>query len=214
MKIIAPTNQHQVYAEWLKRELYRVKPILPPDQVSMIENPNLKSVEENRKREAMLLHEYKRSNILEELPTQLVWYEATIGGEDLEKLFLLPVWDWFLDSGQTFQLINVPSHLSPKRGHRLRRMPNHHQKIEMMPFSINNNMFALIMIASKPNGLYTIIEGTHCAVKLFMINKLIGTRCFLGLTDDLSKCYWSIERTDLQTHLESLKQMVDFGLMW
>lgn len=213
MKMIRSTNKYYVYAEWLKRELYRVKPGLTESEIFIIENPDLESLEENRKREVLLLSKYNRSQIIEKLPAQLDWYEAIIEEEDVERLFLLPTWDWFLDSGQTFQLIRVPSHLSPIRGHRFLMMPNHHKKIERIPLS-ENSQPVFIAIASKQNGPYTIIEGTHCAIKFLMMNRLIGTRCFLGLCDDLSRCYWSIEREDIQTHLESLRQMVNLGIMW
>jgi hypothetical protein len=216
MIIISHTDKHRVYAEWLKSELYRRKVLASVEEISLIENPDLRNDDQNAKREMLLLREYNRAPILHRLPAAIDWNEVRTEAEDTEKLFLLPVFDWYLDSGRTFRLADVAGHLSPHRGSRIPGVTitgSHWQKIAAMALP-QEGLGYLIVISTRTDGPYTIIDGVHRAVKRLLDNNLTGASCFLGLAGDLSQCSWSIERDDLQKHLQGLDKLVEQGIIW
>ena len=120
MKIINPTSKHHMYAAWLKSELFRMKTDLTPEQIKLIEQPNFDNPDENEQRKHLLFTVYGRSAILDKIPTELDWFEAEIENKDSSGIFILPVFDWFMDTGGNFQLTNVQRHLSPNRGYCLK----------------------------------------------------------------------------------------------
>lgn len=204
---------------WLKSELYRMRPNLTSEEVKIIEEPDLANVEQNKKREDILLHRYGRSAIIDKLPTQMDWFEVKIERADAEKFFILPVWDWFLDTGKTFKLEDIPISLSSRRGHKLpnysqEAITHHYRKVTEMLLSPGSNLGELIMISSTKSGPFTIIDGTHSSATLLKNGKLQGTKGFLGIADDLSQCIWSIERADLGIHIATLNQWADQGIIW
>ena len=93
-----------MYAAWLKSELFRMKPDLTSEQIKLIEQADLDSPQENSERENLIFNVYGRSAILDKVPSSLDWFEGEIESDDLENIFILPVFDWYLDTGGTFEL--------------------------------------------------------------------------------------------------------------
>ncbi len=219
MRSIQITEDHHVYSKWLKSELYRVKTDLSTSEIELVENPNLQNLEDNVARKNLLWNKYGRSAILSPLPQNITWHEVVIEVDDIEKMYILPVFDWFMDTGRTFKLKDTTDNLAPNRGYNirpdLRGSVVHHQKIEEMSISENNNYSDIVIISSgltdKP---YTIIDGTHRSTFLYKNNNLTGTKAFLGIAHDLSSYIWSIERSSMNNDLRELNQLADNGLLW
>lgn len=218
MNIIDHADKNRVYETWLKSELYRINNKLSDEEIRIIENPDLENDEENRKREYILLYKYNRSAIIDKLPNVVNWYEVEIEESDVDNLFILPALDWFMDTGRTFKLKNTIANLSPYRGHKLAHYPKmsitHHQKIKKMFFYPKDTFKDIIMISSSNNGPFTIIDGTHRSVVLLNENRLSNTKGFLGITDNLSQCFWSIERADIKKYILLLNQLADQRIIW
>lgn len=217
MKARKSTTKHHVYLGWLRSELYRKKDELSDDELSIIEQPDLKDDKENAARETLLLHKYGRSAIIDKLPGQIVWHEAIVEKKSKDKMFILPVLDWFMDTGKTFQLKDVETNLSSKRGHRLPNyphMPNHHKKIYEIVNSKKPATGRIIAISTSTDGPYTVIDGTHRSSALDIQGKLHNAPAFLGVAENLSNCIWSIERKDIDTEIMKFNSCANSGLIW
>lgn len=218
MIIVKSSDKNRVYLAWLKSELYRVRSKLTDEEIRFIETPDMENEDENRRREQILLYKYGRIAILERLPSKIDWFETEIEQEDIDEIYIVPVWDWFLDTGKTFKMTRALDHMSKHRGHRIPDQPQititHHEKVEKMFLSEDNPQDITMISSSIKDSPFTIIEGVHRSITLYKKNKLQGTKGFLGISDELSGCMWSIERTDMQGHINGLNQLVDAGIIW
>ncbi len=212
MIVIQNSDKSRVIHIWLKGELYRVKNNLTKEEIDLVENANFLEEGQNKGREDLLLSKYSRSAIFDKLPQDIVWFEIQIEEKDLDRMYLIPVWDWYLDSGKTFQLKQVSNNISPSR-----RMPiseTHYGKIDQIIASGSDDLDGIIMISSSTNGPFTIIEGTHRSAALLKKNKLTGTRGCLGISRHVTNCFWSIERDDINQYMYNLKQSAEAGEIW
>ncbi len=219
MKVIKASHKKHVYSKWLQSELYRMKNKLSKEDIEIIEKPNLEDDVENRRRENLLFDKYGRSAILEKLPSEITWHEVAIEEEDIGKLYLIPVFDWFMDTGRTFKLENTVKHLSPNRGFNLAEDNKgavvHHDKAEIIAKLQQKNLDDIVMIStSLKDKPITIIDGTHRSAFLIRNNNLVGTKGFLGIASNLSDCLWSIERASMQNDLQELSQYAAIGMLW
>lgn len=218
MIVLNPASKHKVISAWLKSELYRKRSELTPEEISLIETTNLDNEEENQRRENLLFHTYGRSAILDKLPNDIEWFEVEVEEQDIDRIFILPVLDWFMDTGKTFGLKNIPSNLSPNRGHRISNYPQmtmtHHQKIQEMMSLPDEKCDDIVMIASSNSGPFTVIDGTHRSSVLQIKNKLPTTKGFLGVKNDLTQCIWSIERANLTSDLQQMNQWASQRIIW
>jgi hypothetical protein len=191
---------------------------LTEEEIRVIENPNLEIDEENSRRENLLFNTYGRSAILDKLPDKINWYKGSLEESDLDNLYILAIWDWFLDTGKTFRLSLIPSNLSSSHGHRVSNFPagaaDHKSKIEEMAQSMSGNFGDIVAIGSSKTGPYTIIDGTHRASLLTMSGGLIGTLVYLGVASDLSQCVWTPEWLNYKESLSELNRLVDEGHLW
>ena len=218
MKIINTSTKDKVYAAWLKSEFYRMKDNLSEDQVTLIEAPNFDNAAENAKRENLILNVYGRKPIMDHVPTNIIWYEVEIEKEDLEKLYLLAIWDWFIDTGRTFKLSGVVKNLSSGHGHRISNFPpgaaDHKVKIDEMLKAMDGNIQDIVMVSSSEDGSFTIIDGTHRSSLLAIKGSLTGTKAYLGVASDLSKCVWAPEWENYEQSLVELNRIVNEGHLW
>lgn len=219
MKTTHNVTKHVVYSTWLLSELYRVKSTLTDAEIAIIENPNLQNPNENIKRENLLYNTYGRSAILKTLPSDVAWHEVIIESDDVNKIYILPVFDWFMDTGKTFKLADTKDNLAPNRGYDLGPLQKegvtHYQQIEEMAAANRPQDNSIIMISSTTSsGPYTIIDGTHRATFLNRKNQLESTKGFLGVSSNLSTYIWSIERSNIQESLRELNQYAEAGMLW
>lgn len=220
MKVLNKSTKHHVNAAWLKSELFRMREKLRPHEIALIESTNTDNPEENNAREFMLNDgsKFGRSAIIDKLPQDLEWHEVEIEENDIGKLYLIPVFDWFVDTGGTFRLDGTINHLAPGRGHLVNvQTPQpviHFEKLDAISKDKVDTDGIVIISTNSENGPYTIIDGTHRSSMLIRQNKLAGTKAFLGISKDLSQCIWSVERADFQQYLNILHQWVQSGIMW
>lgn len=219
MKYIQLTDEHKVYSQWLKSELYRVRKSLLPSEIVLIESPNLQSSQDNMIRKDLLRNIYTRAIIIDSLPPNIIWHEVIIESGDIDKMYILPTVDWFMDTGKTFRVKDTISNLAPNRGYNLsptlRGNVSHYQKIKDMSVSGNTDYSDIVIVSSGfTDNLYTIIDGTHRSTFLYKNNRLVGTRAFLGIANDLSGYMWSIERASITNDLRELKQFAEAGMFW
>ena len=217
MKILSHISKDKVYTSWLQSELYRKEKDLTKEEIVIIKNPNFANEGEASKREKLLLDKYGRSAILARLPAELEWHESEFEPQDVDKLYILPVFDWYMDTGETFKVSDTLIHLSDTRGYHLPQLGSaevlHFQTVNKIIESPPEDFGEVILIASSQDGPYTVIDGTHRSVALLKMGKLIGSDCFVGV-GNLSQCIWSIERLDLSHHLDELDQLKSLGNLW
>lgn len=220
MRILNQSTKHHVNAAWLKSELYRMRDKLQPHEIALIERPNTDNPEDNSAREFMLndATKYGRSAIIDKLPIDLEWHEVQIEEKDIKSLYLIPVYDWFLDTGGTFRLDGTVKHLTSGRGHLVNvTAPQpviHFEKVEAMSKDQVDTDSVVLITTNLEYGPYTVIDGTHRSSMLIRKNRLVGTKAFLGISNNLSQCIWSVERADFQQHLYTLNQWVQSRIMW
>ncbi|QQG43411.1 MAG: hypothetical protein HYW45_00120 [Candidatus Daviesbacteria bacterium] len=218
MKIINTSTKDRMYTAWLKSEFYRMKDTLSQEQIGLIETPNFNDQAENEQRENLILNIYGRSPIMDHVPTAITWYEVEIEEKDLENLYLLAIWDWFIDTGRTFKLSGVSKNLSSGHGHRISNFPpgaaDHKIKIDEMLKVMNDNVQDIVMISSSKDGPFTIIDGTHRSSLLTIKGGLPGTKAYLGVASDLSKCVWAPEWENYEQNLAELNRIVNEGYLW
>lgn len=218
MKIINTSTKDKVYAAWLKSELYRMKDDLGQEQINLIEMPDFNSPTENAQRENLILNVYGRKPIMDHVPTDIVWHEVEIEENDFKKLHLLAVWDWFVDTGKTFKLSGVPKNLSSGHDHRIPNLSpgaaDHKTKIDQMLEKDDEDIQDIIMISSSKEGPFTIIDGTHRSSLLAIRGSISGTKAYLGIAADLSKCLWTTEWENHTQRMSELNQFIYGGLLW
>ena len=193
MKILKRSNENQVILKWLQSELYRMKAHLQSEELELINNSNLKSDIDNQARKKLLFHRYGRGAILEKIPTISEWFETEIEEIDVKKLYILPVFDWFLDTGGTFKFIDVIDNLAPNRGYEFNNQISqkilHYKKIqEMLEKPLTDLDGVVIITSSIADGLYTVIDGTHRTSALIKKKELVGLKTYTGVSRNLSNC--------------------------
>lgn len=213
---MTPSNQNRVYLAWLKSELYRMRQSLTSEEIGLIERANLNNQAENLKREDLLLNKFGRVAILQHVPKS-EWHDVIIEENDLDRLYILAIWDWFVDTGRTFKLSEVPHNLTHHHGHRIANFPpaaDHKKHIEEIAKSINDEVRDIIMISSSKSGPFTIIDGTHTAGLLVMNDKLTGINGYLAIANDLSQCVWAPEWSGYDNNIKELNRLVNQGYLW
>lgn len=217
MKAIKQTDKHHVYSAWLKSETYRMND-LTPEEIALINNPDLNNEQQNSAREELLFNRFGRVAILEKIPSDLDWFEGELEEGDIDNLYMLPVFDWFMDTGRTFQLKNVINHLSPNRAHLIyngQLTPVvHHKMIGEMDKALDDKIQDIVLVTSGNNDApFTIIDGTHRSSLLMRRGTIVGTKVFFG-KGDMTNCFWSVERNDFQNHVAELNRLTLQGAMW
>ena len=218
MKVIGEVPEAKVILYWLVSELYRLKGELTVDQINIIKYPDLENVEQNTLRKELLYDKFGSSAILDSVPKNINWHEVEIEEVDIEKIYLLAIWDWFLDTGKTYKLSDIPTHLSSPHGHRVTNFPpplDHKKKIEEMSNSLQGEIADIVMIATNTDaGPFTVIDGTHRSSLLAIRGQLPGTKAYLGISPDLTQCVWPPEWDNYQRSLDELNKLVDDGYLW
>lgn len=218
MKILSKSTKDKVYAAWLKSELYRMKPHLSQNQLDLIENPNFDDPQETTQREDLMLNVFGRKPIMDHVPTNIEWHKVEIESGDIESMHILAIWDWFLDTGRTYKLSQIPSKLSSGHGHRISNFPpgaaDHKSKIDEMEKVMGKDVQDIVMISTSHSGPFTIIDGTHRSSLLTLRGVLPGTKAYLGIARDLSNCVWAPEWTNYQASIDELSKLADAGYLW
>jgi hypothetical protein len=217
MNIIRSVSKDLVYSAWLQSELFHRRSDLSFDEIELILHPDISDIAQNKKRAELLQTTFGRGPLVNELPDDIIWFEGEIREEDIEKMYVLPVIYWYLDSGKTFKLTDIPDSLKKGRGVQTQEGPiliDHFDRIEKISTADYSDFGKLILASSSEDGPYTIIDGTHRAVLLYKINRLVSQKVFLGTSSKMTRCVKSIEREDLTAWTKELEQKVLRKELW
>jgi hypothetical protein len=222
MRTIEPTTREELTLVWLTSEWDRV-PLPAPLDRQLIDDPDLTDRAQNKARTALL---YRiRAAILKELPDEMspVWVD--VEEADLLKLYILPCFDWYLDTGGTFRLVDTAVHLAAGRefddGQSRYLIENHLAKVDaiapgIVGYDAASTDEVVILIAANRSGPYTIIDGTHRATALYR-NYLTGTkmhwRGILVVNQAIAECKWHIESPRAQANMAQFKQAAELGVL-
>ncbi len=211
MKIISDVTQDQVFLDWIKSELHRIVD-LSADEIALIHNATVEDPKEAAKRKDILFKRLGRSAILDKLPQDVSWKLAEIEESDIDQIYSIPVFDWFLDTGKTFRFKFILDHLSPKRGP-FPSPKTHHQIIDEIIKS-GKIEGKLVVVTPSVKGKITIIDGIHRGSALLIKNQLIGKTVNLGISPGIATWDWSVEDMVLIPKIQSLNQYANDGKIW
>ncbi|MCW3988817.1 MAG: hypothetical protein NWE88_01930 [Candidatus Bathyarchaeota archaeon] len=131
-----------------------------------------------------------RCDILERVQNDLEWFEVEIEEEDIEKIFIISSDDWGPSDARIttkFRVVEVAENLI--KGIRdTRIMPKiieYRKKFEEEIDSIDKKF---ILISSRLEGNFTILDGNKRSVALQSIDQLIGTIIYLGVSESVNNC--------------------------
>jgi hypothetical protein len=160
MQFLIPASRDELVLTWLHSEWDRTDPLR-----RLIDHPDLSDPVQNTTRAQMLFG--TRGNILQELPYQMLPEWVNVEEPDLPNLYIIPCREWYLDTGCTFRLEDVPANLTAGR-----HPVDHLAKVNAITPSLADydaatTSEALVLIAADRAGPYTIIDGTHRAAALY-----------------------------------------------
>jgi hypothetical protein len=216
MQIIGPTTIEELTLVWLKSEWDGTA------DRRLIDAPDLTDQEQNKARAALLRRH--REPILKELPEKTSPVCVDIEEADLLKLYILPCFDWYLDTGETFRLVDTPAHLAAGREFLGWSRPyrfEHLSKVDAMApalvgYEAATTNEVLILIAEDRSGPYTIIDGTHRATALYR-SYLTGTkmpwRGIIVVNQAIAGCLWHIESPRARANMAQFKQFAELGVL-
>jgi hypothetical protein len=153
MQIIKQVGFEVVVQAWLEAEwqlpIYdQVRSQIPQ---SLIDNQDYTNQQSNQSRYTVL--SALRSNMLNPLPGDTVWYSATYDRTDLNRTYVVASNDWGPISGNTYRLSTVLQNLNMNDVHA--------QKIASMQVSLASLDSRIILVTSDLSSFLTIIEGNH-----------------------------------------------------
>jgi hypothetical protein len=160
VQFLNPASRDELILSWLHSEWDRTHP-----SRRLVDQADLSDPAQNAARAQMLFS--IRANIVRELPYQMRPDWAYIEEADLPNLYIIPCSEWYLDTGCTFRLSDVPANL--KAG---RHPVDHLAKIDAIALSLadyesSTTSDVLMLNSADRTGPYTIIEGNHrgCALR-------------------------------------------------
>ena len=173
MRILGSAAQDEVWDHWFRTENYACHKSLTGE--------NLRQAVENW-----------RSDIKQPLPSDINWYEAVLEQRDVGRLFIISSDDWSGISRHTFLVSSVAENLNETSSneHSLRISSDIKRKLCFLE-SGGTLDTKFILVSDKVAGPFTIIEGNRRAVVLRCLNRLAGTRIYLGISRGITDYMWS-----------------------
>lgn len=224
MKLIREVSNPEIHHAWLKSEWFRISHQYPDVDRGILDSPNFEDEKENELRKRLLAH---RGPILDPLPPDIIWHAVNVGQSDVEKLYIIPIFDWFLDTGRTFSLVGTLEHLAPNRGY-------YNQSREVCTIDHFNEVSRklsfwgcykeaqanerLILVATETKGPFTIIDGTHRAVAYLKKEKdalsVFPWKGYLGISPNCRTYRWHVESDEAKQHIKLCKIDASRDLLW
>lgn len=191
MKVIEKVEFKIVIHSWLKDEwynsvfdLYRTL-----ENEKIINNPNFGNENDNKKRLKLFL--LNRGPMYNSILENAEWLRVKIGTEDMKRIYYCYCKEWEEFSNYTFQPEGVYSNIFPDCKIDVERA----KKIKkIIDSSTDSNLVnGLILIGSKQDSDFTIIEGCHrytaTSFKIKDKNKdeIVADIAFLGIHPEMNK---------------------------
>lgn len=235
MKFIRRATDQEIHHTWLKSERIKIERENPNINLKLLHferkypnilnSPNFEDENENQRRKELLL--YRRGKIIRLLPQDIVWHIVKIEQNDIKNLYIIPSFDWFLDTGRTFKLVDVLKNLSPNRGYyfslEFRGPITHFNEVNRILAFWESNKEArldeyLILVSTSKRGPFTIIDGTHRAVAYLKKEESCkGTffcKAYCGISQKCKFFGWHIESDKARQHIKDFKNRADRGELW
>lgn len=173
MKIVGSVAQDEVWDHWFRTENYA--------RHESLTGESLRQAIENW-----------RSDIKQPLPSDIRWHEAVLEQTDVSRLFIISSDDWSDISRRTFLVSSVAESLNETFSNEdsLRISSDIKRKLCFLE-SGGTLDTKLILVSDKVVGPFTIIEGNRRAVALRCLNRLAGTRIYLGISRGITDYGWS-----------------------
>lgn len=135
-----------------------------------------------------------RSDILNPLPNDLMWYLAEIEYNDLDRLHVISSRDWSDISNGTFQVMHVVLNLNalPKNKDSQRIGNNIRKKLRFLKSGgqLDTRLIA-VANGTAADCPITLIEGNRRAVALAVRQQLSGQHIFLGISPQIIDYLWA-----------------------
>lgn len=224
MKFIRKASDPEMRHAWLKSEWFRIKNHYLDTNQKILDSPNFEDEKENELRRQLLI---RRGPILDSLPRDITWYAVEVEQVDVEKLYIIPIFDWFLDTGETFRLVDAIVNLAPNRGYynqsRETCAIDHFNEVsrKLSFWECGKEAQAnerLILVATETKGPFTIIDGTHRAVAYLKKEKdasdTFPWKGYLGISPNCGTYRWHIESDGAKQHIELCKINASRGILW
>lgn len=224
MELIRQATDSEMRHTWLKSEWFRISHQHPNIDRKILDSPNFEDERENELRKRLLAH---RGPILDHLPQDITWHAIEIEQSDTNKLYIIPIFDWFLDTGGTFRLVDTLGNLAPNRGYfhpeRGTCAVDHFNEVarKLSFWESNKSVIAderLVLVATSNKGPFTIIDGTHRSAAYLKKDENTPTifpwEGYLGVSPNCRVFRWHIESDGARQHIEACKTDVSRGLLW
>jgi len=219
MKKIRDATSEEMIHSWLKSESFRLKDQGINFNQKIIDTPDFSSDTENQERRQLMSH---RNPILDEIPHDTIWKIVEVNKKDTNNIFIIPAFDWFLDTGKNFKLQSAFKNISPDRGYRDSEQNNHeidhynevNRKLQFWKsHSDAERDEKIIMIGITKDDSLTIIDGTHRAIA-FNRNNSYPWQAFIGFSKSMINCKWHIESPEARKYLIQCHQDCSVGVFW
>ena len=161
MEVSCTTTFDKVVLIWLLSEWHKLD--VPRDR-QLIKNPDLTNHAENDERLRLLRS--LRDPIIKYLPKDVSPKWVLIEEADLPNLFIVPSYDWYWPTGGTFRLMDTAENLGSYRGDHFGAV---NAKSDFMRgYDHAATREVLILVAPSEAGPFTIIDGNHRAINLYL----------------------------------------------
>jgi hypothetical protein len=224
---LRPAGRCDLDFHWLKSEWWKLpsalRSALPANANALIGEPDLEDPAQNEAR-SRILRAY-RGPVLNRIPADARYRYVRLEASDLPSLYVIAVWDWFLDTGRTFELLNTLTHLRHGRGgviNGARQSIDHLQRvretiefIDQHPHEHSDEQ--LILIAVAESGPYTIIDGTHRAAALLRRHQASPTtpwNAILIESKRMTANSWHIGFSGFPQVLAGFAELAERGYIW
>lgn len=211
----------EVIGAWLRSEWsYTVRKVPDADR-RLIDRPDFSNPRQNAARRKLL--RLRRGNLVDALPVNTVWSLVTMQPQDFAQVFILPSFDWYLDTGGTFRLLETRSHLQPGRGFlseqgkRRRTLHHHHVQNILRKRQGNPSTWAadpIIIVTATTGGPWTIIDGTHRATAFVQTAIDVSLTAYCGYSRLMRRYGWHIESAGARNRIARARKYIVKGELW
>jgi hypothetical protein len=199
MKILAATTFDELVLIWLRRDRGWLR---EGYDAKLIDNPDLASQEENQKRYDLL--NTTRGLITRELPGDVTPKWVLIEESDLPDLFIVAADTWYQDTGGSYRLVGTAQNMGPDKGNNFERVAA--QSACMQDYDSVTTNEIIILVAPDPAGPFTIIDGNHRAIYLYLCSDGKPSMPWKGiLIEDprIAQYKWFINSPQAQSYIRT-----------
>ncbi len=219
MREIESVTYHQMIHAWLNSENFRLSQQGICFDKKLVARPDFNSNKENEERRQLMSG---RNPILNKIPTDTEWTMVEVGKEDTKSIYIIPIFNWFLDSGKTFELQKAFQEISPNRGYRDNvgnQKITHYEEVKskLQYWKGHSNVSKdekIILVGITSEGPFTIIDGTHRAIAFERINNGYPWYAFLGISKGMINYQWHIESPQAKHNLIIYQNEYTSGRLW